>query len=220
MEMAMRKEPSPYSESAVRVVLIPLNSPSSCPKVWKSSWRTRIFTDEAVLKLSQDYVREVTAHEVGHVLGLRHNFAGSLDADMSPKELDTFIKDYIVGNDLEKYVDRTTSSSSMEYTEFKAAVFIGWKMKAQNMPLEHDKAAIRWGYFDDKEVVEEKCFSERIRTYPLLAILSASIMGLIRCWLGIKKFQATSDSCRTASLSDLYRLGLLGILEIESLWKL
>lgn len=33
-------------------------------------------TDEAVLKLSQDYVREVTAHEVGHVLGLRHNFAG------------------------------------------------------------------------------------------------------------------------------------------------
>ena len=113
-------------------------------------------TDEAVLKLSQDYVREVTAHEVGHVLGLRHNFAGSLDADMSPKELDTFIKDYIVGNDLEKYVDRTTSSSSMEYTEFKAAVFIGWKMKAQNTPLEHDKAAIRWGYFDDKEVVEEK----------------------------------------------------------------
>lgn len=113
-------------------------------------------TDEAVLKLSQDYVREVAAHEVGHVLGLRHNFAGSLDADMSPKELDAFIKDYIAGNDLEKYANRTTSSSSMEYTEFKAAVFIGWKMKTQDAPLEHDKGAIRWGYFDDKEVVEEK----------------------------------------------------------------
>ncbi len=113
-------------------------------------------TDEAVLKLSQDYVREVAAHEVGHVLGLRHNFAGSLDADMSPKELDAFIKDYISGNDLEKYANRTTSSSSMEYTEFKAAVFIGWKMKTQDAPLEHDKGAIRWGYFDDKGVVEEK----------------------------------------------------------------
>jgi len=113
-------------------------------------------TDEAVLKLSQDYVREVTAHEVGHVLGLRHNFAGSLDADMSPKELDAFIKDYIAGNDLEKYANRTTSSSSMEYTEFKAAVFIGWKMKTQGAPLEHDKGAVRWGYFDDKEVVEER----------------------------------------------------------------
>lgn len=113
-------------------------------------------TDEAVLKLSQDYVREVTAHEIGHVLGLRHNFAGSLDATLSPKELDQFIKDYISGEDLEKYKDRTTSSSSMEYTEFKAAVFIGWKMKTQEEPLVHDKGAIRWGYFDDKEVVEEK----------------------------------------------------------------
>ncbi len=113
-------------------------------------------TDEAVLKLSQDYVREVTAHEIGHVLGLRHNFAGSLDATLSPKELDQFIKDYISGEDLEKYKDRTTSSSSMEYTEFKAAVFIGWKMKVEEEPLRHDRAAIRWGYFDDKEVVEKK----------------------------------------------------------------
>lgn len=113
-------------------------------------------TDEAVLKLSQDYVREVVAHEVGHVLGLRHNFGGSLDASLSPKELDAFMKDYIAGEDLEKYENKTTSSSSMEYTEFKAAVFVGWKMKTQEEPLAHDKAAIRWGYFDDKSVVENK----------------------------------------------------------------
>lgn len=113
-------------------------------------------TDEAVLKLSQDYVREVTAHEIGHVLGLRHNFAGSLDATLSPKELDSFIKDYVAGEDLEKYAGGTTSSSSMEYTDFKAAVYIGWKMKTDEEPLSHDRAAIRWGYFDDKEVVEKK----------------------------------------------------------------
>ena len=113
-------------------------------------------TDEAVLKLSQDYVREVTAHEVGHVLGLRHNFAGSLDATLSPKELDQFMKDYIAGEDLEKYKGKTASSSSMEYTAFKGAVFVGWKMKVEEEPLAHDKAAIRWGYFDDKSVVEDK----------------------------------------------------------------
>ena len=113
-------------------------------------------TDEAVLKLSQDYVREVVAHEVGHVIGLRHNFAGSLDATLSPKELDEFIKDYISGEDLEKYADKSTSSSSMEYSEFKAAVFVGWQMKTQDEPLTHDKATIRWGYFDDKSVVEDK----------------------------------------------------------------
>ena len=71
-------------------------------------------------------MREVVAHEVGHVIGLRHNFAGSLDATLSPKELDEFIKDYISGEDLEKYADKSTSSSSMEYSEFKAAVFVGW----------------------------------------------------------------------------------------------
>ena len=113
-------------------------------------------TDEAVLKLSQDYVREVTAHEVGHVIGLRHNFAGSLEATLSPQELDAFIKDYIAGEDLEKYKDESASSSSMEYTAFKGAVFEGWKMKIDTEPMKHDKAAIQWGYFDDKSVVEEK----------------------------------------------------------------
>lgn len=113
-------------------------------------------TDAAVLKLSQDYVRNVTAHEVGHVIGLRHNFAGSLDATLSPKELDEFIGDYIGGEDLEKYADEITSSSMMEYTGFKGAVFLGWMMKTQNEPLHHDRGTIRWGYFDDKEVVEKK----------------------------------------------------------------
>ena len=113
-------------------------------------------TDEAVLKLSQDYVREVTAHEVGHVLGLRHNFAGSLDATLSPQELDAFIKDYISGEELEKYKGESASSSSMEYTAFKGAVFEGWKMKVETEAMPHDKAAIRWGYFDDKTVVERK----------------------------------------------------------------
>jgi len=44
-------------------------------------------TDAAVLRASQDYVREVVAHEVGHILGLRHNFAGSLAATLTNQEL-------------------------------------------------------------------------------------------------------------------------------------
>ena len=34
-------------------------------------------TDAKVLQFAQDYVREVVAHEVGHILGLRHNFVAS-----------------------------------------------------------------------------------------------------------------------------------------------
>ncbi|PWU17986.1 MAG: hypothetical protein C5B49_07975, partial [Bdellovibrio sp.] len=36
--------------------------------------------DAKYLRLAQDYVRQVTAHEVLHTAGLRHNFAGSLSA--------------------------------------------------------------------------------------------------------------------------------------------
>ncbi len=52
-------------------------------------------TDAAVLRVSQDYVREVVAHEVGHVLGLRHNFAGSLAGTLPQKELDDWFRAYI-----------------------------------------------------------------------------------------------------------------------------
>lgn len=113
-------------------------------------------TDEAVLRASQDYVREVTAHEVGHVLGLRHNFGGSLAATLSPKELDEAVKAYITGKDLDKYKDKLVSNSMMEYTVFKAGMLIGWQMRATTNVLSHDRAAIQWGYFDDKSVVTNK----------------------------------------------------------------
>lgn len=113
-------------------------------------------TDEAVLRASQDYVREVIAHEVGHVIGLRHNFGGSLAATVSPKELDEFVKDYITGKDLEKYKGKHVSNSMMEYTVFKGGMFIGWQMRETEDVLPHDKATIQWGYFDDKSVVTNK----------------------------------------------------------------
>lgn len=114
-------------------------------------------TDEAVLRAAQDYVREVVAHEVGHVIGLRHNFAGSLSATMSRKELDEFFGKYLADDDVEGYDDKLVSSSMMEYTVFKGGSFIGWWMRQNEANvLPHDKGAIRWGYFDDKSVVTNK----------------------------------------------------------------
>ncbi|HZV34328.1 MAG TPA: zinc-dependent metalloprotease, partial [Verrucomicrobiae bacterium] len=113
-------------------------------------------TDAASLRMSQDYVREVVAHEVGHVLGLRHNFAGSLEGTINRADLDDWFRAYILGKPLDAYTNKIPSSSVMDYNVFKAGVFIGWRMRTVKEALPYDIAAIRWGYFDSPEVREKK----------------------------------------------------------------
>ncbi|HEV7925654.1 MAG TPA: zinc-dependent metalloprotease [Verrucomicrobiae bacterium] len=113
-------------------------------------------TDAAVLRVSQDYVREVVSHEVGHVLGLRHNFAGSLAGSLTQTELDDWFRAYIAGKPLDSYTNKITSASVMDYNVLKAGVFIGWRMRTVKEALPYDRAAIGWGYFDSPEARTNK----------------------------------------------------------------
>ncbi len=113
-------------------------------------------TDAAAEQVAKDYLREVVAHEVGHVLGLRHNFAGSLGATLTAKELDDWFQAYLGGRPLDAYTNKLATTSIMEYTVFKGAVFTGWWMRTQHRPLPHDHAAIGWGYFDSPEARTNK----------------------------------------------------------------
>lgn len=112
--------------------------------------------DAALLRASRDYVCNVTAHEVGHVLGLRHNFAGSLSANVSPKELYDWFDKYVESEEPPKMEGKLTTSSVMEYSVFEAAVFSGWKMRTTDVVFPHDKAAIQWGYFEDESAISDK----------------------------------------------------------------
>jgi hypothetical protein len=112
--------------------------------------------DQAVLRFSQDMVRQVVAHEVGHVLGLRHNFAGSLEATLSHRELDEWFRAYVTNATPELYGDRWSTTSIMEYTVPKASVFAGAAIRSGKAALPHDGHALRWGYFDSEEFREKQ----------------------------------------------------------------
>ncbi len=97
-------------------------------------------TDEVIAKMVGDYVREVIAHEIGHTLGLRHNFAGSLAANYSLNHRDQNFKSYLATKSAPEGL--ITSSSVMEYQRFEEGVFTGDQI-SKGASLSYDKAAIQ-----------------------------------------------------------------------------
>lgn len=105
-------------------------------------------TESSLLKLAQDTVREAVAHEIGHTLGLRHNFAGSLETKVPNNKRDDVFKEYLVtGNAPE---DMTTSSSVMDYQNFQDSLLTGDHILKLKTALEYDSKAIQQLYFDIK----------------------------------------------------------------------
>ncbi|MGE3261474.1 MAG: zinc-dependent metalloprotease [Bacteriovoracia bacterium] len=109
--------------------------------------------DAAALKAAQDYVREVTAHEVGHTLGLRHNFAGSLAANVSSDEKQKIFTDYVQG----KSVPESTivTSSVMDYTSLVDSVITGYHIVNSKEAMAYDTKALQALYFGKKFSSEE-----------------------------------------------------------------
>ncbi|MEK7690924.1 MAG: zinc-dependent metalloprotease, partial [Bdellovibrionota bacterium] len=98
-------------------------------------------TEAQLDKVVQDYVREVTAHEIGHTLGLRHNFAGSLATNYPLSARKELVKQYLTGGAAPAGI--VTSSSVMEYQAFEEGAFSGDQIAKAPKTLEYDTKAMQ-----------------------------------------------------------------------------
>ncbi|MFN3454827.1 MAG: zinc-dependent metalloprotease, partial [Pseudobdellovibrio sp.] len=101
-------------------------------------------TDEKLKDKSiQDTIRNVIAHEMGHVMGLRHNFAGSFNHEGSDQDVIRARKDYFTQSNYQGF---TTTTSIMDYEKSRETFITGAYIK--HSILSYDQAAIDWGYKD------------------------------------------------------------------------
>ncbi len=107
-------------------------------------------TPAAMEKAMRDYVYEVIAHEMGHVLGLRHNFAGNLVANYDAKNRPELAMSYYknLKAPLVKSGEQVIASSSvMEYSRFEESAWNGDMLQNDGAKaLSYDQIAMQYLY--------------------------------------------------------------------------
>jgi hypothetical protein len=99
---------------------------------------------EVIDRVVSDYYVNGYVHEIGHGLGLRHQFAGNLGGNISAGQADDAIVQYL-SDDREEGL--LWSGSVMEYVPILQAAMVGDAARSEDLP--YDLEALRFGYGAD-----------------------------------------------------------------------
>ena len=113
--------------------------------------KTSELNDMQIAMLSQqiamDYLRSNVAHEIGHTLSLRHNFAASTQTDLNSSNYEEIIQNYIKTGQLPE--NFTIASSVMDYFPPIVDGLLGAHIRHNRPPLSYDRDAIRHLYMGE-----------------------------------------------------------------------
>lgn len=117
--------------------------------------------DSSIRKeLAKDIIRWVVAHEMGHLMGLRHNFSASYASDASLEQITKLGKDY---SNLVDHPGAAVVTSVMDYPDEKSEALIGRSIKSKQ--LKYDTLALNWartGDIDDELKKMPYCSDEEV----------------------------------------------------------
>jgi hypothetical protein len=142
---------------------IHVSAQSNDIKTWSTMYaQVAALADPDKLKISQDQAvliwhMGMLTHEMGHTLGLAHNFAGSLGTPLSLTELKLATKRFLEG---ETENLPTVTASIMDYNDEDGIILADYDIyKERTDGLVYDKQAIRNIYFSESKPLPFFCSS-------------------------------------------------------------